>query len=97
VGQTPKGHSGLTSSPAKPLFAGSILARASLAIRRGVTRRRIWISSRWTCGVDNLSDDVALVTFHLVDGDTLNRRTLVFKRESGWKIVHIRASNLTTR
>jgi len=46
--------------------------------------------------VEQLSEDVALVTFHLVDGGTLNRRTLVFKREpNGWKIVHIHASNLT--
>jgi hypothetical protein len=32
--------------------------------------------------VEKLSEDVALVTFHLVDGNTLNRRTLVFKRDS---------------
>jgi ketosteroid isomerase-like protein len=47
--------------------------------------------------VEKLSEDVALVTFHLVDGSTVNRRALVFKREaSGWKIVHIHASNITT-
>jgi ketosteroid isomerase-like protein len=47
--------------------------------------------------VEQLSEDVALVTFHLVDGGTVNRRTLVFKREpNGWKIVHIHASNITT-
>jgi ketosteroid isomerase-like protein len=46
--------------------------------------------------VDKLSEDVALVTFHLVDGSTVNRRTLVFKRDpDGWKIVHIHASNIT--
>jgi ketosteroid isomerase-like protein len=46
--------------------------------------------------VERLSEDVALVTFHLVDGSTVNRRTLVFKRHSdGWKIVHIHASNIT--
>jgi ketosteroid isomerase-like protein len=46
--------------------------------------------------VEKLSEDVALVTFHMVDGSTVNRRTLVFKREaSGWKIVHIHASNIT--
>jgi ketosteroid isomerase-like protein len=46
--------------------------------------------------VEKLSEDVALVTFHLVDGSTLNRRTLVFKRDpDGWKIVHIHASNIT--
>jgi ketosteroid isomerase-like protein len=46
--------------------------------------------------VEKLSEDVALVTFHLVDGSTLNRRTLVFKRNpDGWKIVHIHASNIT--
>lgn len=46
--------------------------------------------------VEKLSEDVVLVTFHLVDGSTVNRRTLVFKQESdGWKIVHIHASNIT--
>jgi ketosteroid isomerase-like protein len=46
--------------------------------------------------VERLSDDVTLVTFHLVDGSILNRRTLVFKREpTGWKIVHVHASNLS--
>ena len=46
--------------------------------------------------VEKLSADVALVTFHLVDGSTVNRRTLVFKRDpDGWKIVHIHASNIT--
>jgi ketosteroid isomerase-like protein len=45
--------------------------------------------------VERLSEDVALVTFHLVDGSTVNRRTLVFKRyPEGWKIVHIHASNI---
>lgn len=45
--------------------------------------------------VENLSNDVTLVTLHLVDGNLLNRRTLVFRRESkGWRIVHIHASNL---
>jgi hypothetical protein len=47
--------------------------------------------------VEKLSEDVALVAFHLVDDNTVNRRTLVFKREpNGWKIVHIHASNITT-
>jgi ketosteroid isomerase-like protein len=42
-----------------------------------------------------LSPDVSLVTFHLVDGPTLSRRTIVLRHESdGWKIVHIHASNL---
>jgi len=42
-----------------------------------------------------LSEDVALVTFHLVDGAKLDRRTVILKRGSGgWKIVHIHASNL---
>ena len=46
--------------------------------------------------VENLSEDVVLVTFHLVDGRTVGRRTLVFKREpDGWKVVHIHASNIT--
>jgi ketosteroid isomerase-like protein len=46
--------------------------------------------------VDNLCEDVALVTFHLIDGSTVSRRTLVFKRDSGgWKVVHLHASNIT--
>jgi ketosteroid isomerase-like protein len=45
--------------------------------------------------VEKLSEEVALVTFHLVDGRLVNRRTLVFKHEmNGWKIVHIHASNI---
>jgi ketosteroid isomerase-like protein len=47
--------------------------------------------------VESLSEDVTLVTFHLKDGDIVNRRTLLFKREMNrWKIVHIHASNLTS-
>jgi SnoaL-like domain len=47
---------------------------------------------------ENLSADVPLVTFHLMDRDVLDRRTLIFKRESDvWKIVHIHASNLAIR
>jgi ketosteroid isomerase-like protein len=46
--------------------------------------------------VAKLSEDVVLITFHLVDSATVSRRTLVFKREhDGWKIVHIHASNIT--
>lgn len=41
-----------------------------------------------------LSSDVALVTFHLPDQAVLGRRTVVLKKfSSGWKIVHIHASN----
>jgi ketosteroid isomerase-like protein len=46
--------------------------------------------------VEKLSEEVVLITFHLVDRGTVSRRTLVFKREpDGWKIVHIHASNIT--
>jgi len=46
--------------------------------------------------VEKLSEDGALVTFHLGDGSTVKRRTLVFRREpNGWKIVHIQGSNIT--
>jgi ketosteroid isomerase-like protein len=48
--------------------------------------------------VERLSEDVALVTFRLDDGSTVNRRTLVFKREpNGWKIVYIHAYNITAQ
>jgi hypothetical protein len=47
--------------------------------------------------IDRLSADVTLVTFHLFDGRTVNRRTLVFQRlNRSWKIVHIHASNVVT-
>jgi hypothetical protein len=46
--------------------------------------------------VEKLSEEVVLITFHLVDSGTVSRRTLVFKRApDGWKIVHIHASNIT--
>ena len=45
--------------------------------------------------IEPLSENVSLVTFHLIDGDTLSRRTIVFRHyPDGWKIVHIHASNL---
>lgn len=45
--------------------------------------------------IQPLSPDVALVTFHMMDGNVLNRRTMVFRRDAGrWRIVHIHASNL---
>jgi len=45
--------------------------------------------------IENLADSVALVTFHLTNGNILSRRTLVLKKfPVGWKIVHIHASNL---
>ena len=43
-----------------------------------------------------LSEKIALVTFHLSQGDTMGRRTVIFEKlEAGWKIVHIHASNLS--
>jgi ketosteroid isomerase-like protein len=46
--------------------------------------------------VQILSHDVGLASFHLVDGATISRRTIVFKLTSdGWKIVHLHASNIT--
>jgi hypothetical protein len=45
--------------------------------------------------IDPLAENVSLVTFHLIDGAVLSRRTLIFRRYAdGWKIVHIHASNL---
>ena len=41
--------------------------------------------------------DAALVSFHLEDGPSLSRRSFVFaKEESGWKIVHLHASNVVS-
>jgi hypothetical protein len=39
---------------------------------------------------------VAICSFHLVDEKTFGRRTVIMKEQhgSGWKIVHIHASNL---
>jgi ketosteroid isomerase-like protein len=48
--------------------------------------------------IDHLSPDVALVTFHLEDGEILGRRTVVLQRISGaWKIVHSHASNIENK
>jgi len=48
--------------------------------------------------IELLSEDVALVTFHLVDGTILSRRTIILKRgNGGWRVVHIHASNLAMR
>ena len=45
--------------------------------------------------VDRLTNEVALVTFHLGTEPQLNRRTVVLQRFSnGWKIVHLHASYL---
>ena len=45
--------------------------------------------------IDPLAENVSLVTFHLIDGQMLSRRTLIFRHyDDGWKIVHIHASNL---
>jgi hypothetical protein len=43
-----------------------------------------------------LGTDVAIVTFHLDDRPSvLNRRTIVWQQtKSGWKIVHIHASEV---
>ena len=40
-------------------------------------------------------ENVALCTFHLLNADTLGRRTVVLnRRHEGWRIVHIHASNV---
>ncbi len=45
--------------------------------------------------IEQLSEDVGLVTFHLIANTGVNRRTLVFKRyPEGWKIVHLHASTI---
>jgi len=46
--------------------------------------------------IQTLSPEIALATFHLIDGDTTSRRSIMFKHYSdGWKIVHLHASNIT--
>lgn len=46
-------------------------------------------------GIDRISQDVAVVSFHLKNETGVGRRTLVWKRFSdGWKIVHLHASTL---
>lgn len=41
---------------------------------------------------------VAICTFHLKGGETLGRRTVVLsRRRTGWKIIHIHASNVPLR
>jgi ketosteroid isomerase-like protein len=46
--------------------------------------------------IQTLSPEIALATFHLIDGDTTSRRSILFKQYSdGWKIVHLHASNIT--
>lgn len=40
--------------------------------------------------------DTAVITFHLDNGGSLSRRTLVMRRDgSEWRIVHLHASNMT--
>jgi ketosteroid isomerase-like protein len=42
-----------------------------------------------------LGPEIALATFHLIDGRILCRRSILMKQSSGvWKIVHVHASNL---
>ena len=46
--------------------------------------------------IDHVSNDVAVVTFHLGTDTRIGRRTFVWKHSpSGWKIVHLHASTLT--
>ncbi|ABF42598.1 hypothetical protein Acid345_3597 [Candidatus Koribacter versatilis Ellin345] len=48
--------------------------------------------------IQYLDKDVALVTFHLDDGEVFGRRTMVWQRQAGeWRIVHIHASNFNER
>ena len=43
------------------------------------------------------SDSMAIVTFHLVNDARRGRRTFVLRRDAtGWLIVHLHASNITT-
>lgn len=45
--------------------------------------------------IEFLSEDVALVTFHILNPGEIDRRTIIFKRYgSAWRIVHVHASNL---
>ena len=41
--------------------------------------------------------DAAIVTFHLVNGKSLSRRTLVLSKYAGiWKIIHLHPSNVVS-
>jgi ketosteroid isomerase-like protein len=45
--------------------------------------------------IQQLGTDAALVTFHLRNAERLARRTIVFhKTHSGWRIIHLHASNV---
>ena len=47
---------------------------------------------------DLLSNDIALVTFHLVSHTRLGRRSIVWKKGTdGWRIVHLHASSFDLR
>ncbi len=45
--------------------------------------------------IEQISEDVGLVTFHLITNTSVSRRTLIFKKyPEGWKIVHLHASSV---
>ncbi|KAA6460291.1 DUF4440 domain-containing protein [Acidobacteria bacterium AB60] len=45
--------------------------------------------------IDTLAPNLALATFHLTQGSTLSRRSLLLRHTpDGWKIAHLHASNL---
>ena len=45
--------------------------------------------------IQTLSQEIALATFHLVDGNITSRRSLLFQRFAcNWKIIHLHASNI---
>jgi len=47
--------------------------------------------------IEPVARDVVLITFHLRNAERLARRTIVFHRDaSGWRIVHLHASNVPT-
>ena len=46
--------------------------------------------------IESLAPEIALATFHLIDGPIVSRRSVLLKQYAdGWKIVHLHASNLT--
>jgi len=83
------------------LLPGVTLARTSdesAATRDTVESSPPYIKlKRSDLRIEQLSGDITLVSFHLVQEKSVGRQTLIFKHFSdGWKAVHAHASNIAT-